>query len=396
MSIDRINVDQISETDLRSLTETGVPEGIAMDYKRASYGNSDADTREFLKDVSSFANTAGGHLILGIEEADEGVAAKITPLTGLNADQELLRLENMMRHGIKPRVPGVRMRALPIETGGFVIVIRVPRSWNPPHQVSAKNTNRFYVRNSAGVHEVSIDELRTLFTFGSSIQDRTRTFRRERLAIIADRGTPAVLRETRGKVILHIVPLSAFSTRDQVDLSRAKGLSLLPDSLSGSTSFYNFDGVVHIAFSGDLSNGYTQVFRNGCIESVNVCLMSVGMVDAPTISSEWLCRHVSDIVPSNIEALRHLEVPTPLVVMLTLEVPHGSVLGVDGRSVIVYRPWPIRHERLELPEIVIDDYGRELNYRQQMRPALDALWNAGGFPNYRHSNADGTWRQGDL
>jgi predicted HTH transcriptional regulator len=76
MSIDRINVDQISETDLRSLTETGVPEGIAMDYKRASYGNSDADTREFLKDVSSFANTAGGHLILGIEEADEGVAAR--------------------------------------------------------------------------------------------------------------------------------------------------------------------------------------------------------------------------------------------------------------------------------------------------------------------------------
>jgi predicted HTH transcriptional regulator len=199
MSIDRINVDQISETDLRSLTETGVPEGIAMDYKRASYGNSDADTREFLKDVSSFANTAGGHLILGIEEADEGVASKITPLTGLNADQELLRLENMMRHGIKPRVPGVRMRALPIETGGFVIVIRVPRSWNPPHQVSAKNTNRFYVRNSAGVHEVSIDELRTLFTFGSSIQDRTRTFRRERLAIIADRGTPAVLRGNQGE-----------------------------------------------------------------------------------------------------------------------------------------------------------------------------------------------------
>jgi hypothetical protein len=139
----------------------------------------------------------------------------------------------MMRHGIKPRVPGVRMRALPIETGGFVIVIRVPRSWNPPHQVSAKNTNRFYVRNSAGVHEVSIDELRTLFTFGSSIQDRTRTFRRERLAIIADRGTPAVLRETRGKVILHIVPLSAFSTRDQVDLSRAKGLSLLPAACLG-------------------------------------------------------------------------------------------------------------------------------------------------------------------
>jgi predicted HTH transcriptional regulator len=29
----------------------------------------DADVREFLKDVSSFANTAGGHLIIGMDEA---------------------------------------------------------------------------------------------------------------------------------------------------------------------------------------------------------------------------------------------------------------------------------------------------------------------------------------
>jgi hypothetical protein len=65
--------------------------------------------------------------------------------------------------------------------------------------------------------------------------------------------------------------------------------------------------------------------------------------------------------------------------MLTLEVPHGSILGVDGRSVIVgYEPLPILHERLELPEIVIDDYGTRRNYQQQMRPAFDALWNAGG------------------
>jgi hypothetical protein len=103
-----------------------------------------------------------------------------------------------------------------------------------------------------------------------------------------------------------------------------------------------------------------------------------------------------NIVPSNIEALRHLEVPAPLVVILTLEVPYGSILGVDERSMIVYRPSPIRHERLELPEIVIDDYGTKPNYQQQMRPAFDALWNAGGFPNYGHSNPDGTWQQGDL
>ena len=70
MSITRIDFDRLSETDLRSLQENGVAEGIQLDYKRELYGNSDADKREFLKDVSSFANTAGGHIIIGVTEED--------------------------------------------------------------------------------------------------------------------------------------------------------------------------------------------------------------------------------------------------------------------------------------------------------------------------------------
>jgi predicted HTH transcriptional regulator len=96
---------------------------------------------EFLKDTSFFANTISGHLIIGMEETD-GVPTKITPISGLEADKEVQRLESMMRDGITPRIPGIRMRAVSIASGGFVIVIRIPRSSNPPHQVTARNTNR--------------------------------------------------------------------------------------------------------------------------------------------------------------------------------------------------------------------------------------------------------------
>jgi predicted HTH transcriptional regulator len=67
-----IDPDHIAERDLQSLVENGVAEGILFDYKGELYGASDSEKREFLKDVSSFANTTGGHIIIGMTE-DGGV-----------------------------------------------------------------------------------------------------------------------------------------------------------------------------------------------------------------------------------------------------------------------------------------------------------------------------------
>jgi predicted HTH transcriptional regulator len=137
MSLSSISFDDISERDLRDQIQAGVPEGILVDYKRDLYGRSDADVKEFLKDVSSFANTAGSHLIIGIDEA-AGVPTAIAALSGINPDQELQHLESLARDGLEPRVVGLRMKAVPISSGGFVIVLRIPKSWNPPHRVMAK------------------------------------------------------------------------------------------------------------------------------------------------------------------------------------------------------------------------------------------------------------------
>ena len=48
MSLGRLNFDQISEPDLQSLIDTGVPEGISIEYKRGLYSGSDAGVKEFL------------------------------------------------------------------------------------------------------------------------------------------------------------------------------------------------------------------------------------------------------------------------------------------------------------------------------------------------------------
>lgn len=58
-------LDSVEESDLQELIDNQVPEGKTIEYKEALPGNSDGDKKEFLADVSSFANAAGGDLIFG-------------------------------------------------------------------------------------------------------------------------------------------------------------------------------------------------------------------------------------------------------------------------------------------------------------------------------------------
>lgn len=59
-----------TETDLLALITAGVEESAALDYKRADSLNKRDDRKktEITKDVSSFANSAGGVIIYGIAE----------------------------------------------------------------------------------------------------------------------------------------------------------------------------------------------------------------------------------------------------------------------------------------------------------------------------------------
>jgi len=68
MSIENLDFNSIYEKDIQSLYDNGVPEGLYHEYKLEIYGNSDKDKKELLKDISSFANSFGGHLFIGVEE----------------------------------------------------------------------------------------------------------------------------------------------------------------------------------------------------------------------------------------------------------------------------------------------------------------------------------------
>ena len=237
MSLEKIDFDSIEEKDIQELVDAQVPEGLRLDFKVKNYGKSDLEKRELLKDVSALANSHGGHLIIGVEES-EGVATNVIGVD-VDTDAEILRMEQILRNAIEPPIPGIRIRSIPLATERKALLLRIPRSWNPPHRVTAQGINRFFIRHSAGVHEPSIEELRALFSQSATALKMARQFRNDRIRVVAGGEGHRPLMGG-GRLFIHIVPTAAFSGMVNLDVEQVYGMA---DSFSAARSL-GYDAAV--------------------------------------------------------------------------------------------------------------------------------------------------------
>lgn len=388
MTIERGEFDALSLADLEELVAAQVPEGLRLEYKRELYGNSDSDKREFLKDVTALANSHGGHLLLGIEESG-GVAAQIAGVECADTDSEILRMEQIVRSGVEPAISGIRIKTIVAEQNRNVFVLRIPRSWHPPHRVVAKGLNRFYIRHSAGVHEPSIEELRVLFTQSSTALEQARRFRDERIATVcAGEGSRPLV--AGGRLFIHIVPTAASSGMVSLDIEaiHANHVAFRPLGSMGMSPRFNYHGFINER-GGDENNGYTQIFRNGCLEATmgGIVRERDGRRGIPGQSIEG---YIFEVLSPYICGLRDVGVPPPLIVMFTLEGVGGAHYHVRRNTWGDYEP-PLPDETLRLPEGFLEDYGEDVDHHRAARPAFDALWNAIGYSESQFFNDDGLW-----
>src|SRR5664279_4501663 len=90
--------DSIAKADVETLVTNAVAEARTIEYKQQLPGNNDDEKREFLADVSSFANAGGGDIVYGIVEKRDsdnrptGIPEKAEGLVNINADAEIRRL----------------------------------------------------------------------------------------------------------------------------------------------------------------------------------------------------------------------------------------------------------------------------------------------------------------
>lgn len=205
---------QIDAAQLETLKANAVREGRQLDYKEALPGNSDEDKREFLDDVTSFANAAGGDLIFGVRDRREdgkptGEIEAMVGLPGLNADAERLRLEAIIRDGVAPRMLPVGFHEIRRDPDHPCLLLRVPRGSAGLHMVTYKNLSRFYGRNSAGKYQLDVHEIRAGFLAAETAFERLRRFRAERLARVLALEVPVPIADGP-KLILHALPVNVL------------------------------------------------------------------------------------------------------------------------------------------------------------------------------------------
>ena len=245
MALEKADFESVTEDDLQELVTAQVPEGLRLDYKLKEYGNKEKDKFELNKDVSAFANSSGGHLIIGMVES-EGVASRVLGVD-IDTDGEILRIESILRSALDPPITGIRVRAIPLQSGNKVIVMRIPKSWNSPHRVTFKGKNKFYLRHSAGVHEPSMGELRAMFNQSSAALEKAQQFRDDRIRLVVNGEGQRPL-AAGGRLFLHIVPIASFSGMVSVNVAEAydQHMAFRPmGNVSGFSPEYNYYGFIN-------------------------------------------------------------------------------------------------------------------------------------------------------
>src|SRR5262245_44214970 len=150
MIFDTKPLEGISEADLQTLLTD--PELERLERRRVEYkaqlpSELRDDRKEFLADVTSFANASGGYLIYGIE-AHDGIPTSIPGLDIANVDQEKQRLNNIISDGVDPRISPPDIQPVSVNGSKIVLILHIQKSWNLPHMV--KGSWRFFSRNSVG------------------------------------------------------------------------------------------------------------------------------------------------------------------------------------------------------------------------------------------------------
>jgi hypothetical protein len=387
----------IRKEDIEELVENSVIESKTMEYKLELPWDTVGAKKEFLADISSFANASGGDIIYGIREKKEegnntGEPEEIVGLADVNVDKLIGRIENIIRDGIEPRINGISIKAIEGFPKGPVLLIRIPISWLSPHMIRFKHCQRFYSRNNHGKYPMDINELRSAFTLSNSLAEKIRQFHDGRIAKIIADETPLPMLENP-KIVLYILPITAFHISSNIDLKLFNKYSeyFWPLYASGMSHRYNLDGILTFTNSGAPPyRSYVQLFRNGVLEAVEASILDKSRGQEKVIPSITFGDELIKSLESYIKGLEGFGVGLPIFIMLTLIGVKDYKIPGAGWLDAVRRPTYIDRDLLQLPEVQVDSFTSPSDVI--LRPVFDSLWQSGGFAFCPYYDNDGRWK----
>ena len=360
-----IDFDALTGDDLRLLVDNQVPESRALEYKQ-DFWKADRDgTKEFLADIVAFANTQGGDLIVGIEEV-AGLPSMLPGVALADPDAKILGLEAQLRDRVEPRINGIRMRWIEIDSGVGVLILRIPSSLAGPHRDKA--TSRFHARNNGGKYEMDVQELRDAFAGGEQLAARLRQLHTEAIeAPGTDKiGFPLV---TDPVAVASVIPVDVFRARRDLEITYENAvMSYWPGAASRNWNLM-LEGIVWSTLVQDsLVGSYAVTHRTGRVDG----LWAIGgkrlvggdtpvsMVFAPSFE-----RGLLDTVNATQTRLKPHGVQGPWMVQT-------SLIGIAGTRLPGSQPTFRRVARL--PEVI----GQSIT-EADLLPVFRAFWRVYGL-----------------
>jgi hypothetical protein len=395
MAIEK-DIKAVTEADLRGLIDARVRESKTIEFKR-EINRSDETTRKLLATVASFANTEGGDVIFGID-AEDGVATSLQSLSGFNPDSDLIRLRDLIRAHIDPKVYGFVLRPVELSGGGHALVLRVPKTWSGAHLLTYGNDHRFYTRDGNGRRMMDVSEVRMAFSSAGALPEKIRRLRLDRVSAISTGDVPLPL-VSKQALVVHLIPAKTFDSLYECDLASVveadrsgQGRFLSPIKTHGGRLGYDFDGCLEMDEHKSICYGYTKLFRNGLLESIDC--NSVKDKGETSEKQAWFSPYVYEkallgVFPNWIKALRVAKIEPPIYLAL-------SLLGMSGKIPYIDPQYSgdglrtIRHDPLLLqPRFIesLDDDPKTI-----LRPAFDLVWNACGWPRSINFDESGNIR----
>jgi Putative DNA-binding domain len=149
-----------TKTDLQRLVDEGLEESLTLDYKASpSLARDSGKPEELCKDVSALANSAGGQLVYGIEE--DKTAGKPSKVDDGVIDPKITKewIEQILNSKVQPRMDGVRIERIDMETGKFGYVISVQQSQIGPHQAPDGKYYKRFNFQSVPMHDYEIRDI---------------------------------------------------------------------------------------------------------------------------------------------------------------------------------------------------------------------------------------------
>ena len=233
---------------------------------------------------------------------------------------------------------------------------------------------------------MDVDQIRAAFLDATSLVDRLREFRLERLKKFSLGQKP--------KAILHLIPETFLSPGTRVELGEANHQRLLDmrgNWVDASQLAFNFDGV---ALVDSERVPQMQVFRSGIIEVVLTNPFwdfSNSGARTKCLSGTMLERAIVHIVGSGTSLLEAVGTTGSVWVLLTLaHVGHHRIADNAEQVYLGSRDKKIDRSQLMFPELLIES--RETDLPIALRPLFDQIWNSGGHYSSCNYTSDGIWK----